>query len=172
MTNQRASMAKDRGQDRNKLGRRDAKPDEAREPTTLEMRMSAIEQSFSGPLPPPGTLREYGPDWGERIVQMAESEVEHRHTQERTQLDIFRKYATMLANVATRGQFLAAFIAVLVLGVTVYAIHEKESGIGIAAMTSLAAIITAFILKGRPTPPKLPGVGEDNGDKPDDAAKR
>lgn len=152
-------MAKDRGPDRNKLQRTD-KPD-AGERRTIETRLEAIEQIFSGPLPQPEILHGYGPDWGERIVRMAEEDAADRRAQNRQQLETWRTYVTNLSVVPLRAQRSATIIAVLELAVAAYAISQHETAIGVTALTSLAATIGAYVLKGHPSP-RMPKMGEDS----------
>jgi len=71
------------------------------------MRLLAVAQKrsiFSGPLPPPEVLREYGdvvPGLAEKIVEMAGKEQEHRHKLEDKDLTLDRQEAM-------RGQYLGA----------------------------------------------------------------
>jgi uncharacterized membrane protein len=73
-----------------------------------------MHAQWAGPLPPPAVLKQYdeiATGLAERIVVSMEREQEHRH-------EMDRKLLVAHQAIYTRGQFLAAFIALtcLVLG--------------------------------------------------------
>ena len=101
-------------------------------------------QQWSGPLPAPEALAQYNnivPDAAERILRMAEKEQEHRHKAE----DKKDKSRNKIAMTST----ILAFICVLVLiGLVVFAISEKENGTALAAIISaIAAVAGVFGLE-------------------------
>lgn len=68
----------------------------------LARKVSIQASSFSGPLPPPEVLRDYGevlPGLSEKIVEMADREQRHRHKIETDDLQLDRREAR-------RGQYL------------------------------------------------------------------
>ena len=99
--------------------------------------------SFSGPLPHPELLQKYNdviPNGAERIMQMAEQQQQHRHELEAT---------VVKGNVSseTRGQYIGAIIAVVVLGSGTYlaAIGHAITG-SIFVGVDLVALVSVFVL--------------------------
>lgn len=104
-----------------------------------------MHKTHVGPLPDPETLSEYStiiPDGAERIMRMAEKQLDHRMKMENKVVG-----GQMLQS--NIGQFLAFFIGIAALAASTYCIvtgHEWSGSIlGIGGLTSL---VTAFI-KGR-----------------------
>ena len=104
-----------------------------------------MHKTHIGPLPDPETLIQYSdiiPNGAERIMQMAEKQLEHRMTMEKKVIG-----GQMLQS--NIGQFLAFFIGIAALGASTYCIisgYEWSGGaLGIGGLTGL---VTAFI-KGR-----------------------
>lgn len=104
-----------------------------------------MRKTHIGPLPDPETLTEYSvliPNGADRIMQMAEKQIEHRMKMENKVIS-----GQMLQS--NIGQFLAFFIGLAALSASTYCIvngHEWAGSIlGIGGLTGL---VTAFI-KGR-----------------------
>jgi uncharacterized membrane protein len=104
-----------------------------------------MHKTHIGPLPDPETLIQYSdiiPNGAERIMQMAEKQLEHRMTMEKKVIG-----GQMLQS--NIGQFLAFLIGIAALGASTYCIISgyewSGSVIGIGGLTGL---VTAFI-KGR-----------------------
>jgi uncharacterized membrane protein len=104
-----------------------------------------MHKTHIGPLPDPETLSEYStiiPDGAERIMKMAEKQLDHRMSMENKVIG----GQLMQSNI---GQFLAFLIGIAALGASTYCIvkgHEwPGSLLGIGGLTGL---VTAFI-KGR-----------------------
>ena len=60
-------------------------------PDQINQRKEFISAQFSGPIPPPGLLRQYNeiiPDAAERILAMAEEEANHQKYMEKTALHL------------------------------------------------------------------------------------
>ena len=79
--------------------------------------------SYSGPLPPPGVLQEFErvlPGAAERIFVMAEKQLEHRMSMEKTVVEGGTKRANLgiYAAVAIEGMFLATSCYLAHLGLT------------------------------------------------------
>lgn len=97
---------------------------------------------FSGPLPPPSALAEYDnvvPGAAERIITMAEREMEHRHKNEdKTTKSIIR---------TTIVSIILAFVCVLILsGLVFYALYKGYPAVaGVIATGAIAAVVSAFI---------------------------
>lgn len=106
-------------------------------------RLNAIHlQQYSGPLPHPDALERYEqivPGAAERIISMAEKEMEHRHKNE-----------TMLSRNVVRTTYtsiLFAFISVIILsGLVFFALHKGYDRVGAAiAVGAIAAVAGVFI---------------------------
>lgn len=104
-----------------------------------------MSKTHIGPLPDPETLAEYSeiiPNGAERIMQMAEKQLNHR-------MNIENKVISGQLTQSNIGQFLAFFIGLTALGCSTYAIVNgfewSGSALGLAGLTGL---VTAFI-KGR-----------------------
>lgn len=104
-----------------------------------------MHKTHIGPLPDPETLSEYSaiiPNGAERIMQMAEKQLDHRMKME-------NKVVSGQMLQSNIGQFLAFFIGIAALSAATYCIvtgHEWAGGIlGVSGLTGL---VTAFI-KGR-----------------------
>jgi uncharacterized membrane protein len=98
-------------------------------------------QAWQGPLPSPEALSKYNdavPGAAERILSMAEKEMEHRHQKE----DKAIKYSGRLMVFST----LLAFLCVIVLGgVLCYAIYVGSNTAAIAtAIGTIAAVVGLF----------------------------
>lgn len=101
-----------------------------------------LQQHYSGPLPHPEALAQYDqivPGAAERIIQMAEKEMAHRHETENT-----------MTKSAIRTTYLGivfAFLSVLVLsGSVLYALYKGfDTVAGSIAVGSIAAVAGVFI---------------------------
>lgn len=101
-----------------------------------------VQQHYSGPLPQPESLAQYDqivPGAAERIIKMAEKEMEHRHRVEDS-----------MTRSAIRSTFLGiifAFMSVLILsGSVVYALYRGfDTVAGYIAVGSIAAVAGVFI---------------------------
>ncbi|MEJ0093013.1 MAG: DUF2335 domain-containing protein [Methylocella sp.] len=97
---------------------------------------------WSGPLPPPGSLREFEmivPGSAARIVRQFEDEAAHRRALEKTELR-FRIWEAHI------GQCLAGIFAVGAFGVTIYALHIGQPTVaGIFGTTTIVSGIAAFL---------------------------
>jgi uncharacterized membrane protein len=102
--------------------------------------------SWTGPLPPPAAMREYDtilPGAGERILAMAERQVDHRHLLERRTL-----HAAIL--VEQRGQWIAALIGVAALACGTFLMATERDGWGFATIvTAIAGLLGAAVFSRR-----------------------
>lgn len=98
--------------------------------------------SWTGPLPPPGALREYEqllPGAGERIVALAERQVAHRHMLERWTVN-------SSVRIEQRGQWIAATIGVLAIACGTYLMATDHDGWGFATIvTAIAGLLGAAV---------------------------
>lgn len=107
-----------------------------------EIQHVQVQQHYSGPLPQPEALAQYDqivPGAAERIIKMAEKEMDHRHRVEDS-----------MTRSAIRSTFLGiifAFMSVLILsGSVVYALYRGfDTVAGSIAVGSIAAVAGVFI---------------------------
>ena len=110
-----------------------------------EARVEAVmrrSQSYSGPLPMPEDLEKYDqvvPGAAERIIRMAEKEMQHRHESDnRMMKSVIRTTAVSI---------LFAFLSVVILSFLVYyALYRGYDKVaGAIAVGSIAAVAGVFI---------------------------
>ncbi len=101
-----------------------------------------FERSHSGPLPSPDSLRKYSeiiPNGADRIMKMAEKQLDHRMEMEKKVL----RSQLIQSNV---GQFLAFAIGISALLVSGYCIlHGHEISGSVIGAGGLIGLVTAFI---------------------------
>lgn len=108
-----------------------------------ERKALKIQQtSFSGPLPPPEILAGYDKvvnGAAERIIRMAEKEMEHRHKNE----DITEKNLIRTTYIS----IFFAFLSVLILcGIVFYALYKGYATVaGVIATGAIATVAGVFI---------------------------
>jgi len=114
-------------------------PKEARRPSRIRGVIYEAVRSelrfFSGPLPPPDVLIHYNeafPGCAERIVQMAESEAQHRHDMEKVDL-------VASVGLAKRGQIIGAILAGIFLLGGIYLLANDKSPQGYVLIATAAA---------------------------------
>lgn len=100
------------------------------------------QQHYSGPLPHPEALERYNqivPGAAERIIKMAEKEMDHRHKNE----DVMTRSAIR----TTIMSIIFAFVSVLILsGLVFYALTKGFDVVaGSIAVGSIAAVSSVFI---------------------------
>lgn len=106
------------------------------------------ERHYSGPLPLPEDLAKYDhivPGAAERILKMAEKEMDHRHAEDSK----LSKGIILTAKIS----IIFAFICVLILsGLSFYAIHLGHAAAGGSiAVGAIAAVAGAFLYKSKRT---------------------
>lgn len=119
-----------------------SRPDDDSQGVTVEK--ITLEQSFSGPLPPPEYLAAYSqisPDLVGRIVSASEEERSHRHRMDRHQ-----------ARYAYLGLAAGLIVAVLFLVVAAWLINNGHDLAGtVLATFDLVALAAVFVLGRRDT---------------------
>lgn len=101
-----------------------------------------VQQHYSGPLPQPDALAKYDqivPGAAERIIRMAEKEMDHRHDTENKM--------TQNAIRTTYLGIIFAFVSVLVLsGSVLYALYKGFDTVAASiAVGSIAAVAGVFV---------------------------
>lgn len=101
------------------------------------------ETSFSGPLPPPDSIREYNqilPGGAERIFAMAEKEQGHRHAVTSTAVN-------GSVNKDRRGQWMGFSIAIIILAMAaVFAWRGNTTFAGTLVAIDLLGLVSVFVL--------------------------
>ena len=115
-------------------------PQERKQVESVEIQQKTTR--FSGPLPPPAVLSEYDkavPGAAERIISMAECEMQHRHeTEDKTTKSVIN---TTIVSITL------AFVCVLILsGLVFYALYKGYPTVaGVIATGAIAAVAGVFI---------------------------
>lgn len=112
------------------------------DPENVRLAQLHLQTSFRGPLPPPEVLIRYNeavPGGANRIMQMAESEVSHRHELEKDGL-------AAAVSEARLGQFLGFGIAftAIVCGTLVLLITGSASGFAVI-LSAIVALVGVFV---------------------------
>jgi uncharacterized membrane protein len=107
--------------------------------------LSRTEISYSGPLPPSEQLAQYDaivPGLADRVVKMAESNASHRQTMEASVVE---------GNVAAqaRGQWFAFILALAVLSVGGWLVHEGKTEIGLWVILGDVITLAVVFIGGR-----------------------
>lgn len=111
-------------------------------PEHLTVRQQSYSQSYSGPLPPPGTLAHYDevlPGSAERILALAESQHHHRQTLESN---------VIKSNIGAQrlGVILGFVVAMTAVVGGIYLVAIGRSAGGLAAIIApLAALVGVFV---------------------------
>lgn len=110
--------------------------------------MYAIEKtsSFSGPLPPPEDFKAYKdvlPSAPERILSMAEKQLEHRTEME-------RKIVASGIYESRAGQIIGCLLALSFLGAAIYLGMHGHDWLAGAIIAIIASVATIFVLKREP----------------------
>ncbi len=122
--------------------RRSEARDSARRRVTIQAEASL---SYNSPLPPPEILAGYGrtqADAPERILAMAERQEAHRQQMEKIVVEAGAANASKAMNIA-------AYIATLFVGASVYMVHEHYAVYGIVTLGSTLAALAGVNLYGR-----------------------
>jgi uncharacterized membrane protein len=102
-----------------------------------------VRETFSGPIPHPTTLEEYEkivPGAAERIIAMAESDMEHQQEMDREALRIAESQVK-------RGQVSAFWLTIIAFGVCIFALMTgSEIAASVIAGTTIVALVTAFVV--------------------------
>jgi uncharacterized membrane protein len=107
------------------------------------MSYTSIEKHHSGPLPPPEMLNEYNhivPDGANRIMLMAEKQIDHRMALEKKTVEsqLWQSGA---------GQWIGFIITIIVLFMGFYLTILGHSGVGITMITTtLLGLVSIFVL--------------------------
>jgi uncharacterized membrane protein len=104
--------------------------------------MQSVSESFSGPLPSPQLLERYDvivPGAAERIIVMAEKQLEHRQ-------DLERMVVASNTQSQTQGLWLGFILAMVVVVSGAFLIYHGHDVYGLAAIISaLAALVGVFV---------------------------
>ena len=120
-------------------------PKTTRDPERGRMTVRAASLSYDSPLPPPEILAGYGrtqADAPERILAMAERQEAHRQQMEKIVVEAGAANASKAMNIA-------AYLATLFVGASVYMVHEHYAVYGIVTLGSTLATLAGVNLYGR-----------------------
>lgn len=111
-------------------------------PSNMQEIQISEQTHYSGPLPLPEDLAKYDqvvPGAAERIIKMAENEMEHRHVQEN------RMSKSVI--ITTIISIIFAFLSVIILsGITFYALYKGYDTVAASiAVGAIAAVAGVFI---------------------------
>lgn len=99
----------------------------------------SFSSSYQGPIPSPDMLKAYidiNPELGNRIFALTEKQLEHRISKE-----------NKLVSLSGRGQLLAFFVAVLVIGAGCYALYLGNTACAIAIFTTtIISLVATFLV--------------------------
>lgn len=110
--------------------------------STKKISIREVRQSFSGPLPPPSILLGYDkvcPGAADRIIQMAEKQIVHRHEMESSFLKAHSRNSWL-------GIIFAFILGIVItVGGIICVLNDKQISGLIFGGTGLASVIFAFI---------------------------
>lgn len=105
--------------------------------------ITAVQQSFSGPIPPPEILSHYDDvveNGAERIVRMAEKQSDHR-------MDLEKFAIKRQITQSGRGQIFGFVIALLCIGSTIFLALKGYETLAIAlGTTTVLGLASIFVL--------------------------
>lgn len=111
----------------------------------MTVRAEATSLSYNSPLPPPEILAGYGrtqADAPNRILAMAKRQEAHRQQMEKIVVEAGAANASKAMNIA-------AYIATLFVGASVYMVHEHYAVYGIVTLGSTLAALAGVNVYGR-----------------------
>jgi len=131
----------------------DAEIPENKKRTIIKLFVGSVRESFVGPIPPPKILKAYDQavrDGSERIVAMAEKQLNHR-----IQLE---DYAIKEELKQSRVGQIFGFVLGLVglLSASILALLGHETTAGIFGTTTIVGLVTVFVLGGKSSPKDSP----------------
>jgi uncharacterized membrane protein len=111
-------------------------------PAQQSIKVSAVSQSFIGPLPPPNYIEGYEralPGSADRIFKLAENEQHHRHALQRQDL-------ASRCKITERGQLFAMILGSvgMIGGLLLAAFNKPFAGLG-TFVVSLAVLVGIYI---------------------------
>lgn len=123
-----------------------------RESATIE-RIEKRYTQYSGPIPPPDILRGHEavlPGSADRVLKMAERQLEHRIAMENKQLDHSIKSETKLINTESSLSYLGLIAGFLIAafglsGAIYLGLKDKPVASGIMSGGTLAGLVSVFI---------------------------
>jgi len=143
-------MARQNKPKQDPLAQKTSSPDPLTGDPAIAIRATQTTTAFTGPLPSPSVLKDYEAvhtGLAERIVVMAERQLEHRMAVENAAIETQRSFLAGETSGERRGQIWGGCICVLaILCGTYAAVHGAQWGGGLIGGGGLGALVTAFIL--------------------------
>lgn len=118
------------------------------EQNNISLKAQAIEQKFSGPIPPPSFLQAYEvivPGSANRILSMAEQNSTHSIAMDREQVALANRQIDSQAT----GRRYALYCFFGVIGVTFYAIYKGQSIVALGALIAEMVTLAGVFIVGR-----------------------
>ena len=122
------------------------------EPVAPDKKASSVSvttAAWSGPLPPPGALREFElikPGLAERIVALTEREADHRHKMANKVLDHEIQTEKDAHSIVSKGQWMGFSICILISAVAIAAVIQGQTLAAVGAIIlGLAALVSVFM---------------------------
>lgn len=113
-----------------------------------DLTLQNFEQT-SGPLPSPRIMKGYSeldPSLPDRIVTMAEKQLDHEIDMDRRNADMRHEAMEKGFSSAHRGQWIGAFLGLSLIGSSVWLAMNDHEGVSIAMIcTGLAVVLGAFV---------------------------
>jgi uncharacterized membrane protein len=127
-------------------------PQQQKEEQASGLGLAAIQNHFSGPIPPPEMLARYDeilPGAASTILQRAETESAHRCEMERSILAEQVAADKRTASEVRLGQVLGFISVIAIVSLATYATYLGKDAVAIGiGVSTIAGIVTAFV-KGR-----------------------
>jgi uncharacterized membrane protein len=127
-------------------------PQQQKEERSSSLGLAAIQNHFSGPIPPPEMLARYDeilPGAAKTILQRAETESTHRCEMEKNILSEQVAADKRTASEVRLGQILGFVSVIAIVSLSAYATHLGKDALAIGlGVSTIAGLVTAFI-KGR-----------------------
>ena len=124
--------------------------EQAAQPQRQFTTTTTTQAHFSGPIPPPGLLRDYdaiSPGLADRLVSMAEGEARHRRELESRIVEAQIRDNKIRLDETRRGQLFAFVIVIAaIIGATIAAYSGHEVSAGILGGVPITGVVTTFIL--------------------------
>ncbi|MGI4756566.1 MAG: DUF2335 domain-containing protein [Janthinobacterium lividum] len=114
--------------------------------------LTTVATSWRGPLPPPDALRAYEeavPGCAERIIAMAEADMQHLHSEERAETEHRRMAIQSEIESERRGMWLAFILAVFFIGLSGFLLYAGHLGWGVGLLSADLITLASLFVYGR-----------------------
>jgi uncharacterized membrane protein len=106
----------------------------------------ALQQQYSGPIPPPDMMARYAPEIREVILRMAEEEQSQRNTRLNKALEADVEDRRMLRKIESRGQLYGFAIGIAgLIATVVMAFKDQALAASVIGAVDLVALVSVFV---------------------------